>query len=206
MWITRTIDSRTSSADTAESAAVAAALRGLYPWLMAVLLLLAVTAFPVVAEQAGFPDGFTGIDHEVQALKQEVLEINRELLQLEEQLLYPADQQLLVFLSLSKDAALTLRHLRIDLDGETIVDHVYAAAEADALRRGGVHKPYVGRIDYGKHRLQAYVTAARSDGATFRQSSESSFAKGQGSRYVELRIAAPGSRRQPELTIHGWQQ
>lgn len=151
--------------------------------------------------QQSFPDGFIGIDREVQALKQEVLELNRELLQLEQELLYPPDQQLAVFLSLAEDATLTLRSLRVELDGQVIVDHTYTGSESEALRSGGVHKPYVGRLDYGPHGLKAFVAGTRANGAAFQQEGQRNFSKGQGTRYIELRISETGSGHRPELTI-----
>ena len=200
MWIIDAFVSRSVAAQLARPVSGAAA--GMPSLLLCVLF----TASPAFAQEAAFPAGFSSIDREVQALKQEILDINQELLQLEEDLLYPAEQQLQVFLTLGADTRVTVQHLRIALNGETIVDHSYVGAEVDALQRGGVHKPYVGRIDYGEHRLAAEVIGYRSDGKPFRQRSESRFAKGQGGRYIELRIAATGGRGSPELTIHTRQQ
>jgi hypothetical protein len=169
-------------------------------------LLIGLAAPPVIADQPVFPEGFMELDREVQALKLELLEINHELLKLEEELLYPPDKQLVVFLSLDKGMPLAVQRLRIELDGKAIVDQVYTRPQADALHKGGVHRPYTGKLRYGKHRLQAFISGIRSDGAAFRQTSTHLFYKGQGARYIELRVAGTGTGGQAELTIHEWQR
>lgn len=162
---------------------------------------LSMVAAPAAAERPVPNDTFGGIDREVQTLKQELLEINRELLQLEQELLYPADEQLVLFLSLAEGAAVEVQTLLVELDGKAVVDYRYTGAESAALRRGGVQKPYLGRVEYGEHRLRVSVAGIRGDGQAFRIDGNSSFRKGAGPGYMELALDDDGPAGQPRLVM-----
>jgi hypothetical protein len=161
-------------------------------------------AVVVAAESPGPPPTFATIDREVQGIKREILEINQELSRLEDELLYPARQRLTVFLSLTGDTPIQLELLDVALNGETLVRHRYRDAEVAALRQGGVQKPYVGKIEPGSHLLQAQLTGKDAGGHAFRLATSVRFAKGPDTKYVELRVANPGSGRSPELSIEHW--
>lgn len=168
---------------------------------LALAVWLSVAAAPAAAERPDQNDTFGDIDREVQALKQEVLEINRELAQLEQELLYPAEERLVLFLSLAEGAAVELQRLWVELDGKAVVEHRYTGAESDALRRGGVQKPYIGRIEYGEHRLHVSIAGIRGDGQAFRVDGTNNFRKGSGPGYMELALDDDGPAGQPRLMI-----
>ena len=169
-------------------------------------LLMACLGVPAAngSEQTQYPEGFIGIDNEVQELKEELLEINHELSLLERELFYPQERQLVVFVSMPRETHTRLHSIRIELDDKLIVEHEYTSLEGDALRRGGVHKPYVGTIDNGRHRLKAHITGRAAEGEQFQQSLTKQFVKGQGPNYIELRVSEEESGGIPTLTIHRW--
>ncbi len=155
------------------------------------------------AEQPESAD-FSGLDQEVRALKKEVLEINRELLQLEEQLLYPKPQQLVIFVSVEKPAPVKLENLSIELNGEVIARHRYNASQNSALAEGGVHRPYLGTVQNGEHRLSVSVSYASEDGRMMQQSATRTIAKRGQPKYLELRVGRSGFSKTPEVKIYEW--
>lgn len=169
-------------------------------------LLMACLGVPAAngGEQTRYPEGFIGIDSEVQELKEELLEINHELSLLERELFYPQERQLVVFVSMPGQNHTRLHSIRIELDGKLIVEHEYTSLEDDALRRGGVHKPYVGNIENGRHRLKAHMTVRAAEGEQFQKSLTKEFVKGQGPKYIELRVSEEESGGIPTLTLHRW--
>jgi hypothetical protein len=147
---------------------------------------------------------FARIDQEVQAIKQEILDINRDLSSLEEELLYPPEHRLTVFLSLSSGTTMDLKTLRIYLDEDTLVHHKYSNAEMEALRKGGVHKAYIGSIRKGKHVLQAQLGGTDRKDRVFDIVNSAAFTKRQSTKYVELRVSESSLQRLPRLTIQSW--
>jgi hypothetical protein len=147
---------------------------------------------------------FARIDQEVQAIKQEILDINRDLSSLEEELLYPPEHRLTVFLSLSSGTTMDLKVLRIHLGGDTLVHHEYSNAEMEALRKGGVHKAYIGRIQKGEHVLQVQLSGTGRKDRVFDIVNDATFTKRQNAKYVELRVSESSLARVPRLTIESW--
>ena len=147
---------------------------------------------------------FIEVDREIQAAKEEVLEINREIMLLEEQLLYPHDQQLVVFVSLSESLPLDIDSVSLALDGQTISRHVYSAGEKAALKKGGVHRLYVGRLDKGTHIVDVSVSASTKDERQLFRQQSAKIIKGSGRKVMELSIAPGNEGTDPQFTIHQW--
>lgn len=187
-------------ADTG-SAARARALR----WVMACGLALLCFASAVSGdEEVSQPPVYADIDREVQGIKQEILDINSALSSLEEELLYPPDHRLTVFLSMRRGTALAINALRIDLNGETLVHHSYSDTEMEALRKGGVHKSYMGQIRNGDYVLQAHLSGKGKKDQVFDLATSVSFTKRRGTKYVELQVSESRFQGAPRLTVQSW--
>jgi len=168
------------------------------------LVLLGLAAAVSRSDEGSRNPSFARIDQEVQAIKQEILDINRDLSSLEEELLYPPEHRLTVFLSLSSGTTMDLKTLRIYLDEDTLVHHKYSNAEMEALRKGGVHKAYIGSIRKGKHVLQAQLGGTDRKDRVFDIVNSAAFTKRQSKKYVELRVSESSLQRLPRLTIQSW--
>ncbi len=79
----------------------------------------------------------TGVNEEVQTLKQQVLELNRDLFMLEEELLFPSNTQVSVFVSMDVGEFFQLDSVQVKLDGKEVADYLYTRRELDALIGGG---------------------------------------------------------------------
>jgi len=163
-------------------------------------------AWPALANdnKATARERFTELDSEIQAVKQEVLEINEEILSLEEQVLYPDRQQLLVFLSLSGNRQANVRSISLELDGETVTRHVYTKSEEAALRSGGIHRLYTGRLSGGAHEVGAVLSGVNTNGQQFQRRQSVKIIKGSDRKVMELSISAGNNGSEPEFTIHEW--
>ncbi len=144
------------------------------------------------------------LDQEVRAIKKEVLELNRELLQLEEELLYPRAEQLVIYVSVTKDEPVVLDSLLIELNGREITRHHYNDSQNRALGQGGVHRPYIGTLKAGDHSIAVSVSCYGPDGQIVQRSLANVIAKTGGPKYLELRIGRSGFRKDPTLEILEW--
>lgn len=179
--------------------------QGFFPGLLACgLVLLGWASAASASDEGGQDPSFTRIDREVQAIKQEMLDINRDLSSLEGELLYPPEHRLTVFLSLGSNTTVDIDALKIDLNGESLVHHRYSDAEMEALRKGGVHKAYIGSIEKGEHVLRAQLSGTGRRDQVFDIVNSARFTKLQGTRYVELLVSESTLRGVPRLTIQSW--
>jgi hypothetical protein len=174
------------------------------PVFACVLVLLGLASAASGSDERGQVPSFAAIDREVQAIKQEMLDINRDLSVLEGELLYPPEHRLTVFLSLGGNSAMAIDALKIDLDGESLVHHSYSDAEMEALRKGGVHRVYIGSIEKGEHVLRAQLSGTGPRDKVFDIVNSARFTKLQGTRYVELLVSESTLRGIPRLTIQSW--
>ncbi len=168
------------------------------------LVLLGLASAAAGTDEGDQDPSFTRIDREVQAIKQEMLDINRDLSLLEGELLYPPEHRLTVFLSVGSATTMDLDVLKIDLNGKSLVHHEYSDAEMEALRKGGVHKAYIGSIEKGEHVLQAQLSGTGRRDQVFDIVDSATFTKRQGTRYVELLVSESTLRGVPRLTIQSW--
>jgi hypothetical protein len=74
----------------------------------------------------------------------------------------------------------------------------------EALRKGGVHKAYIGSIRKGKHVLQAQLGGTDRKDRVFDIVNSAAFTKRQSTKYVELRVSESSLQRLPRLTIQSW--
>lgn len=172
------------------------------------LLLVALLVGSVSALNASDADGGNNdlrrLDRELQAIKQEAVAINQALLELEEAVLYPRDLQLIVFVSVSPESAIWPETAQVRLNGDLVAEHDYTDEEVGALRGGGAHRLYTGRLPYGQHSLIIAVVGFSETGERYRRQVSAGLLKGPGPKYVELGIGAAGRNGEPKLTLQEW--
>jgi hypothetical protein len=173
------------------------------------LLFLQVSLLSPVyaAESAGTPHAarYKNLDHEAQSLKQEVMELNRDLLALEEELLFPASTQVAVFVSMDIGSLFELDAVEVKLDDKVVAHYLYTQREIEALRRGGVHRLYLGNLRVGKHELVAFFTGKGPHERDYRRGTTLEFDKQTEPKYIELQIKDVTRNLQPEFRVKEWQ-
>jgi len=148
---------------------------------------------------------YKGLDQQAQSLKKEVMELNRDLLALEEELLFPASTQVAVFVSMDIGSLFELDAVEVKLDDKVVAHYLYTQREIEALRRGGVHRLYLGNLRVGKHELVAFFTGKGPHGRDYRRGATLEFEKQTEPRYIELQIRDVTRNLQPEFRVKEWQ-
>jgi hypothetical protein len=162
---------------------------------------------PVAGAEAEATRGardFRSLDREIQVLKREVLELNRDIRLLEEAVLYPADERLVVFVSLSDDTSSRLNRVSITRGGQWLAGHDYSAEEAAALQAGSVHRLYEGRLEPGSHYLDIVLDGVKADGEAFAAKTLAKISKRAAPRFLELQLVPGGDGQAPGLTVKAW--
>lgn len=175
--------------------------RGFYSLLSWVIISL-LLQLPVFAHAADAP---AAIDGQVQSLKSEVLNLNRDLFVLEEELLYPSSTQVAVFLSLDVGTFFKFDSAQVKIDDKVVANYLYTARELEALRRGGVHRIYMGNLNSGKHELVALFTGQGPNQRDYRRGATLNFDKSVGPKYIELKIVDKEGKQQPDFQIREWE-
>jgi hypothetical protein len=177
--------------------------------LVMLTLALAVILPPAghAAGTASAPPGteFKSLDQRAQSLKQDVMELNRDLLALEEELLFPASTQVAVFVSMDIGSLFDLDAVEVKLDDKVVGHYLYTQREIEALRRGGVHRLYLGNLRVGKHELVAFFTGKGPHGRDYRRGTTLVFDKQTEPKYIELQIKDVTRSLQPEFQVKEWQ-
>ncbi len=142
-----------------------------------------------------------------EALKQRVIELNRELYKLEEEVLYPANTQVVVFLSVAESAAFELDSVELNLNGKLATSYLYSERELNALKRGGVQRLYMGSLSAGQHKIEAVFNGRGTNDKYFRNAATLSFNKDTSSKFIELRIERDNSSAKlPRFLLKEMQQ
>ena len=175
--------------------------------LLSLCLLVSLPSVANAAETAGKPQAgqYKGMDQQAQSLKKEVMELNRDLLALEEELLFPASTQVAVFVSMDIGSLFELDAVEVKLDDKVVAHYLYTQREIEALRRGGVHRLYLGNLRVGKHELVAFFTGKGPHGRDYRRGATLEFEKQTEPRYIELQISDVTRNLQPEFHVKEWQ-
>jgi hypothetical protein len=182
-------------------------------WLQRAFVLLSLgllVSLPPVAYSAdatGTPRAtqYKGLDQQAQSLKKDVMELNRDLLALEEELLFPASTQLAVFVSMDIGSLFELDAVEVKLDDKVVAHYLYTQREIEALRRGGVHRLYLGNLRVGKHELVAFFTGKGPHDRDYRRGATLEFDKQTDPKYIELQISDVTRNLQPEFRVKEWQ-
>lgn len=166
-------------------------------WLALVLL----AAVPALGDDAPR----SALDGEVQALRREVVDLNRDLFMLEEDLLFPASTQIAVFVSLDVGTFFGLDSVQLKVDDKEVANYLYTERELEALKRGGVHRLWLGNLKAGEHELVAFFTGKGTHERDYKRGTTLKVEKGVGAKYVELRISDRTQRLQPEFVVKVWE-
>jgi hypothetical protein len=164
---------------------------------------LLLTGLTLLTSSAG-AESEPGLSESIQTIKQQTLELNRDLFILEEELLYPSDTQVSVFLSLDVGEFFKLDAVKLSIDGKVVTNYLYTDRQLSALRRGGVHRLYLGNLKSGDHELVAVFTGFGPQGRDFRRGTEISFDKQAGPKHLELKIVDSEAARQPDFVVKEW--
>ncbi len=151
------------------------------------------------------PETFQALDTQVQDLKQDVLDLNRDLFMLEEELLFPANTQMAVFLSMDVGSFFQLDSVQLRLDDKQVANYLYTEREVDGLNRGGVQRLYLGNVKFGQHELVAFFTGKGPQDRDYRRGATITFRKGEGAKFLELRVSDKQRALQPEFVIKEWE-
>lgn len=174
-------------------------------FLISILAAIAAS-MPAVAEDAAEPAvPRSALDAEVQALRQDVVDLNRDLFMLEEDLLFPASTQIAVFVSMDIGTFFTLDSVQVKVDDKEVANHLYTERELEALKRGGVHRIWLGNLKAGEHEVVAFFTGQGTHERDYKRGTTLAVEKGVGAKYVELRISDRVRKLQPEFVVKVWE-
>ena len=145
------------------------------------------------------------LDAEVQELRREVVDLNRDLFMLEEDLLFPASTQIAVFVSMDIGTFFALDSVQIKVNDKEVANYLYTARELEALKRGGVHRIWLGNLKAGEHEIVAFFTGQGTHERDYKRGATLAIEKGVGAKYVELRISDRVRKLQPEFVVRVWE-
>jgi len=158
--------------------------------------LTSVTTLPPAADP---------LDNRVQDLKSDVIKLNRDLLVLEEELLFPANTQIVLFVSMDVGKLFDLDSVQVKIDDKLVANYLYTPMEVSALHRGGVQRLYLGNLRAGEHELVAFFTGGGPHARDYKRAATVKFTKDTQAKYVELRILDSTAKLQPEFDIKIWE-
>lgn len=159
-------------------------------------------AAPASNTEAAKPEA---LDDRVQNVKIDVIKLNRDLLVLEEELLFPANTQVVLFLSMDVGKMFELDSVQVKIDDKLIASYLYTPLEVKALHRGGVQRLYLGNLRAGEHELVAFFTGGGPHTRDYKRGATIKFTKEAQAKYLELRIRDSSNKLQPEFDIKTWQ-
>lgn len=148
-------------------------------------------------------NGTRSLDGQVQEIKSDVLDIAAELGNLEERLLYPSNTQLAVFVALAEGEDFRLDAVRLTVNGELAMHHIYSFKELDALKQGGVQRLFTGNVPTGQHEIGVEVIGKLKSGKDFSTSDTFTIAKEVAPKTVGITLAGPGLGSTP-VSIGDW--
>lgn len=180
---------------------------GRFPVVVFFLTLMLTAPLQVFPADDAAPSAgkYKNLDQQTQALKQDVMELNRDLLALEEELLFPASTQVAVFVSIDVGTLFDLDAVEVKLDDKVVAHYLYTERELAALRRGGVHRIYLGNLRTGKHELVAFFVGKGPHNRDYRRGTTLVFDKLTEPKYLELQIKDVTRNLQPEFRVKEWQ-
>lgn len=165
---------------------------------------VAVSA-PASVAQTGTPPDPAALDSQVQDLKSDVIKLNRDLLVLEEELLFPANTQVVLFVSMDVGKMFDLDSVQVKIDDQPVANYLYTPLEVNALHRGGVQRLYLGNLRAGDHELVATFTGGGPHARDYKRGATVKFTKDTQAKYIELRIQDVTATLQPEFNVKVWE-
>jgi len=176
---------------------------------VAVVLVLLLSSTPVVlAQQESDPvtdSAHSPLSNEIEDLKQAALALNRDLLILEEELLFPANTQVMVFLSVDVGEYFRLDAVKLHIDDQLVASHLYTPRQNDALKRGGIQRLYIGNLKSGEHELTAFFTGIGPGKREYKRGATVTIEKDDNPKMLELQVMDSTANMQPEFDFKEWQ-
>jgi hypothetical protein len=151
------------------------------------------------------PQAPAALDDRVQDLKGDVIKLNRDLLVLEEELLFPANTQIVLFVSMDVGKLFDLDSVQVKIDDKLVANYLYTPLEVTALHRGGVQRLYLGNLRAGEHELVAFFTGGGPHYRDYKRGATVKFTKDTQAKYLELRITDSMAKLQPEFDVKIWE-
>ncbi len=172
---------------------------------MLVNLAMLAAAVPAYAQEEAPAPERSALDGEVQELRREVVDLNRDLFMLEEDLLFPASTQIAVFVSMDIGTFFALDSVQIKIDDKEVANYLYTERELEALKRGGVHRIWLGNLKAGEHEVVAFFTGQGTLERDYKRGTTLKVEKGVGAKYVDLKISDRVRKLQPEFLVRVWE-
>lgn len=147
----------------------------------------------------------TPLSDEVEDLKKAALELNRDLLILEEELLFPANSQIVVFLSLDVGHYFKLDSVKVLIDDKLVASHLYTKRQNSALSLGGIQRLYLGNLKTGDHEVTAFFVGMGPDNREYKRGATISIEKTDDPLLLELKVRDSEANMQPEFEFEEWQ-
>lgn len=161
---------------------------------------------PALAQEPAPPSAErSALDAEVQDLRRQVVDLNRDLFMLEEDLLFPASTQVAVFVSMDTGTFFQIDSVQIKVNDKEVANYLYTARELEALKRGGVHRIWLGNLKAGEHEIVAFFTGQGTHERDYKRGATLTINKGVGAQYVELKISDKVRKLQPEFVVRVWE-
>lgn len=164
------------------------------------VLIVCTTCFGTVASAA---TDNSALSQQIQTLKKGVLNLNSQLNILENKLLYPSSETAF-FLSVDVGTPIRLVDVNVSLDGKHVAYHYYTRQEFEALTKGGIQRLFHGNVSSGQHMLSVKITGYNPHGRNYKRTSQYSFTKGPGRKYIELHISEDLNTMKPLFEFREW--
>jgi len=141
---------------------------------------------------------------EAEQLKKQLIQLNSELYKFEEDLLHPANTQLGVFLSVSRDSSFVLDSIEIRLDDKLVTSYIYKENEISPLKNGGIQRLYLGSLADGRHKLTARFNGQGANNQYFRRKKALPFTKEHSAKFIQLVVTESKTNNEPLFKVKAW--
>tara|TARA_R110001592_G_scaffold52511_1_gene160644 strand:+ start:1331 stop:1963 length:633 start_codon:yes stop_codon:yes gene_type:complete len=157
-----------------------------------------------VVEENTVPDEQVSLS--VEQLKKQVIKLNRDLFILEEDLLFPANTQLVVYLSFATGKFLNMDSISLKVDDEIVAAHLYTERQLEALKRGGMQRLFMGNLKTGEHEVTAVLHGIGPNKEDYKIAASKKIKKGTELTALEIRIEDQSQTYQPRVTVIEWEE
>ncbi len=187
----------------------------LQAWLLAALAVFSFNVLSEEAQMASSPEIIQTVDNQVpeeqvslsvEELKKQVIKLNRDLFILEEDLLFPANTQLVVYLSFSTGKFLDMDSISLKVDDEVVAAHLYTERQLKALKRGGMQRLYMGNLKTGEHEVTAILHGIGPNKEDYKLAASKRIEKGTELKALEIRIEDQSATYQPRISVLEWEE
>lgn len=144
------------------------------------------------------------LSEQVEDLKKAALELNRDLLILEEDLLFPANTQIMVYISMDVGEYFSMDAVRLMIDGEMVATHLYTEKQNSALIRGGIQRLYLGNLKTGEHEITAIFHGYGPGGREYKRGASLTIEKDQSPTLLEIKVRDSVRKMQPTFQFKKW--